>query len=122
MSLPSCYMSKLNDSYSFLLFSFAIVQVVQDFTQGGLKTLTLPTYLMTLMAFYFSPIDIPIEKGGKHYCTLEQMQFPYALDITVYCTYILTDFARKFINSICDSEEFNKNRSYDQSPNSPLLL
>lgn len=51
------------------------------------------------MAFYFSPIDTPFEKGRKHYLALEQIQFPYALDITVYCTYILTDFARKFINS-----------------------
>lgn len=49
--------------YSFLLLSFAIVQVVQGFYwEGSLKTLTLPTYFMTLMALTFHQQTFPVKR------------------------------------------------------------
>lgn len=48
--------------------------------------------------FNVSPTDTPSEKRGKDYFALELVWFPNALDITIYCTCTLTNFAGKVIS------------------------
>lgn len=50
-------------------------------SQRGLETVSLPTYLVTLMYLYSLPKDMPTEKGGHDYLWLESIQSLYEVDI-----------------------------------------
>lgn len=65
----------------FFISLLQLFKIYKISTQRGLETVSLPTYLVTLMTLCFSPKDMPTEKGEHNYLWLEPIRFLYELDI-----------------------------------------